>query len=217
MNQRLLQRHYLAALILAPVLLIAGFWFLTDLRKLDLRHPLSRAGWQLPDQVIESLAVRPGDCVADIGAGDGYFTFLLADAVGSQGKVYAVDVQQQIVEKLEASVQLRRIPNVTVQLGEFHDPLLPDGELDLAFFCHSYHHIEDRIPYFQRLRKDLKPGARVCIIDLKPVPLVHLLAPAGHWITEDVIKGELEQAGFHAVERRDFLPGQHFLIFQVAP
>jgi len=104
--------------------------------------------WQLPDEVIDSLNIKPGDHVSDIGAGGGYFTFILADAVGPNGKVYAVDVDEEITVELEDTVSESGHENIVVVLGEFEGPLLPDGTIDLVFLCNTYHHIEDRADYF---------------------------------------------------------------------
>ena len=91
-----------------------------------------RTHWQQPDRVITALQINPGDRVADIGAGQGYFTFRLADAVGPQGTVYAVEVEAELVEQLREFRDQQGLENVEVIFGGYEDPLLPDGQVDLA-------------------------------------------------------------------------------------
>jgi ubiquinone/menaquinone biosynthesis C-methylase UbiE len=151
--------------------------------------------------------------VADIGAGDGYFTFLLAEAVGPTGKVYAVEVYEEAVDTLEDKAAERGHTNVVAVLGELDDPLLPEGEIDLVFLCNSYHHIDDRTAYFGRLRRDLEPRGRVAIIDLRVSRLIRLLGHADHWTPRETVQEEMSAAGYRREEELDFLPLQNFLIF----
>ena len=108
--------RWLRRLALAAVLLLALAFLLVapDLTKMDYGSLFSRAAWQLPDRVIDSLEIRPGDRVADIGAGVGYFTFRLADAVGPSGKVYAVEVDDDLVAGLERGAREAGHDNVFV-------------------------------------------------------------------------------------------------------
>ena len=207
------KRSYLFLLVTGLLLGVALFLFGADISKMDLTRISSRAGWQLPARVMESLNIESGDHVADIGAGDGYFSFFLADAVGPSGRVYAVEVEAELVEKLEKTVREKGLSNVTVVKGNFDDPLLPDGAIDLAFLCHSYHHIEGRSDYFDKLRTDLALDGRAAIIDLKPTPLVKLLLPSDHWTTKVTMNNEMHLAHYEAVGSFDFLPGQNFSIY----
>lgn len=209
-----LRRTYLFLLVTALLIGAALFLFGADLAKMDLTRISSRAGWQLPDRVMEHLGIEPGDHVADIGAGDGYFSFILADAVGPSGRVYAVEVDDDLIEKLETSVKDKGVTNVTVIKGDFDDPRLPDGTVDLAFLCHSYHHIEDRSGYFNRLRNDLGRNGRVAIIDLMPTPLVKLLLPSDHWTSVELMNSEMQLAHYRVDASYDFLPGQSFSVYR---
>ncbi len=116
-----------------------------------------RDSWQQPDRVIEELGIEPGDYVADLGAGGGYFTFRLAEAVGPGGVVYAVDVDEDMTGHLAERAADEGHRNVEVILGGYDDPRLPDGEVDLLFTSNTYHHIQDRVAYFANLRRDLNP------------------------------------------------------------
>jgi ubiquinone/menaquinone biosynthesis C-methylase UbiE len=196
-------------LVFAAAIIFLG----PDLTKTDWTAIGSRAWWQLPERVITSLKVEPGDTVADIGAGDGYFTFRLAEAVGPDGRVFAVEVNDELVDTLRRKAREENHSSVQAVKGEFDDPLLPDGELDLIFLCNSYHHIKNRAEYFARLRNDLRPGGRVAIIDMKVSALVRLTVPAGHWTTVETMHGEMQEAGYRPIAGFDFLPAQNFVLF----
>jgi precorrin-6B methylase 2 len=206
------------AIVLAAVLLlcVAVALVASDLHKMDFGRLFQRAGWQLPERVLEALEIRAGDRVADIGAGDGYFTFRFAEALAPAGRVFAVEVDDERIETLRKEALERGASNVTVIEGDLDDPLLPDGKVDLVFLCNAYHHIEGRTTYFDRLRQDLAAGGRVAILDLKLSPLVRLLAPAGHWTPLETMREEMKEAGYRMDESFDFLPVQSFAVFSVA-
>ncbi len=187
----------------------------SGLTKLDYTHLFSRDGWQRPDRVIESLGIGPGDRVADIGSGEGYFTFKFADAVGPEGRVYAVDVDRDVLRRLRQRVEAGGYSNVVVVDAELDDPLLPDGEVDLAFLCNAYHHLEDRTPYFDRLRLDLNEGGRVAVVE--PRNDLLLMKLTGHselWTPMEVLRGEMRDAHYRARDSFDFLALQHFEVFE---
>ena len=85
--------------------------------------------------------------------------------------------------------------------------------MDLVFLCNSYHHMENRVSYFDRLRTDLASGGRVAILDMKPTPLVSLFVPAGHWTTGEQLREEMSRAHYGEEDSFDFLPAQSFSIF----
>ncbi len=198
----------------AIVVAIGLVAFAPALGKLDYKRLPTRASWQLPDRVIEALDLRSGAQVADLGAGDGYFTFTLADAVGAGGRVYAVDVDADVTEGLDASVASRGYDNVEVVLAEYDDPRLPDGEIDLVFLCNVYHHIDDRATYFSDLRRDLASGARVVIIDIGGAAPLRWLSPPGHSTDLDTLVDEMAAAGYDVAASFDFLPLQNFVVFE---
>ena len=119
-----------------------------------------RDGWQQPERVIEVLAIKPGDRVADLGAGGGYFTFRLAAAVGRQGRVYAVDVDAGMLSYLDDRIEREERRNVTTVRAAYEDPKLPEP-VDLIFTSNTYHHLEERAAYFRRAQSYLKPGGAI--------------------------------------------------------
>ncbi len=170
------------------------------------------AGWRQPERVVAALELEPGVRVADVGAGDGYFTFLLADAVGPQGHVYAVEVTDAQVEALRAETARRGTPNVTVVRGVHRDPMLPDNQVDVAFFSGVFHHIEGRVAYFAQLQEDLADGGRVAIVDGAPDPLHKLFMPF-HFPGAEGVDREMTAAGYRRTQVFDFLPMLHFQVF----
>ena len=192
---------------------VASSW--SELSKLDVLQGPTRAAWQLPERVVEALAIRPGDAVADIGAGDGYFTLLLAAAVGPTGRVYAVDIDPPALHRLQRNVDVSSYDNIDVVRGELDDPRLPDRAIDVVFLCNTYHHIEGRTAYFARLRSDLKPGGRVAVVDMRDdvTGIGSLFVDQDHRMPWADLLGEMEIAGYRLRERFEFLPMQNFAIF----
>jgi ubiquinone/menaquinone biosynthesis C-methylase UbiE len=174
-----------------------------------------RDGWQQPEEVIRSLGIDTGDRVADLGAGGGYFTFRLADAVGLEGRVYAVDVDEGMTEYLRKEAAERDYSNVAVVLAEYHDPLLPEAGVDLIFTCNTYHHMQDRTAYFNRVKRALRPEGRVAIVEYNGEGWFQKLF--SHSTPNAVIRSEMEAAGYRLVQDHEFLSRQNFLVFAARP
>lgn len=180
--------------------------------KIDWSRGLSRDAFNQPEKVIAALAIEPGDRVADLGAGDGYFVGPLADAVGAAGRVYAVEVSERALRELRA--RTAGDARVEVIEGAFDDPRLPDGAIDLVLLSSVYHHIEERVAYFARLRADLAPGARVAILEPRASwASWWLLLPPGHGVAVPAMRAEMAQAGYRPVASHDFLPAHSFEVF----
>jgi FkbM family methyltransferase len=170
-----------------------------------------RDGWQQPDRVVEALALTPGGQVADLGAGGGYFTFRLADAVGPDGKVFAIDVDPDMLEYLRERVRSEGIANVTVVEASYDDARIPESGADLILTVNTYHHISDRPVYFHQLAESLRPGGRVAIIELDDSSWFRRWF--GHNTPAAVIRSEMESAGYRLAAEHDFLDRQSFLVF----
>jgi ubiquinone/menaquinone biosynthesis C-methylase UbiE len=185
--------------------------------KIDLGVMLTsgRDGWQHPERVVESLGIRPGDSVAEIGAGSGYWLAWLSEAVGPDGRVYAVEVDPELVKALEERIAEEEYVNVEVILGVYDDPRLPEGQIDLAMTCLTYHHIEERTEYFRALRSDLSARGRVAHLDDRPdspAP-ISWFQSSGHWSDPAAIVSEMYAAGYAQSASFDFLPAQSFQVF----
>ena len=186
--------------------------FLGACAKLAYQHmnDPSRDAWQKPKEVIEKLAVAPGAHVADIGAGGGYFTWYLADAVGADGIVYAVEIDETGLEMIRKDKDTRGLTRVIPILAEPDDPKLPE-KVDLVFSCDTYHHMKDRVAYFKSLTRYLKADGRVAILDFHPHGVFSGLL--GHGTAKDEVKREMESAGYRLSAEFDAIESQHFQIF----
>jgi len=171
----------------------------------------NRDEWQHPEEVIRSLGLQAGGKVADLGSGSGYFTVRLASAVGSTGKVYAVDVDREMNDYVAQRAQEEGYNNIEVILAEYDDPLLPESGVDLIFTCNTYHHLEDRVQYFANVREHLRPNGRVAIVDFNGEGWFQKIF--GHWTASEVIQKEMEEAGYVLQREFTFLPKQFFLVF----
>ena len=172
----------------------------------------ARDAWQLPDRVIAALDLKPGQTVADIGSGTGYFSIRLAQSPPAP-KVYGADIEPAMVEYLRQRAAKEGINNVIAVRAAADSPNLPEP-VDLVLIVDTYHHIGDREVYFRKLRSSLKPGGRVAIIDFKPdspegPPKEFRFAP-------EKFAAEMSAAGYKLAQQFDFLPRQNFLVFAVA-
>jgi len=168
-----------------------------------------RDGWQKPDEVVAALALKAGDRVADLGSGGGYFTFRFSRAVGPTGKVYAVEVDRDMLKDFAERAKKDGYQNIEPILARYDDPLLPEP-VDLIFTCNVYHHIDERAKYFADAAKYLRPGGRIAIVDFDGR---HWTAIFGHTTPVEVIKKEMQQAGYRLERELDFLDRQAFLVY----
>lgn len=190
----------LVGIVLAAALLASGCGALKRLAY----APPGRDAVQQPARVVEALSIAPGARVADLGAGGGYFTFRLADAVGAQGRVFAVDVDPEMLAYLRDRVRDEGRANIEVIAATPQDSNLPAGGVDLIFLCNTYHHLSDRVAYFAELRTRLRHGGRVAIVEY-----IH----GEHGTDPEVIRTELTRAGYSLTRAPSFLADQSFLIF----
>ena len=175
-----------------------------------------RVANQKMDEVLSKLSLHSGMIVADIGAGSGLFSRPLAKAVAPAGKVYAVDIQQDLLDYINKRNKVENISNVQAVLGEFDDPKLPTRDIDLAFINDVLHHIQNRAVYLKALGTYIKAGGRVAIIDMdKSDPNTpHRNQPELQVSREDILQW-MSDAGFKLVEEHpDLFPGtKWFLVF----
>jgi ubiquinone/menaquinone biosynthesis C-methylase UbiE len=179
-----------------------------------------RDQYQKPRQVIEALNLKPGLAVADLGSGSGYFTRRFIEAVTETGKVYAVDVEPEMLKYTEESVvHMHRSYTAEFILARPDNPKLPYESIDLLFLCNTYHHLEERAKYFSDTKSSLKPGGRLAIIDFyNDERSGELGFPKQHLVPRDTVITELTKAGYRVVREHTFLPRQYFLEFvPVAP
>ena len=171
-----------------------------------------RDKWQKPHEVITALKLAPDQSAADIGAGTGYFAVRLARMLPG-GRVYAVDIEPDMVKYLAARAAKENLLNLTAVAGAVDEARIP-APVDLVLLVDVYHHIDQRAEYFRRLRAALKPGGRVAIIDFRVDAPVG--PPQQARIAPDRVKAELKNAGYVIDTEHSFLPNQYFLVFKPA-
>lgn len=171
----------------------------------------ARDAYQKPHEVIEALAPKPGEVIADIGAGSGYFALRLAHHVGPEGRVYAVDVSPDMILHLNQRVRDAGLLNVSTILAPPDDPLLPQ-QIDRVLFVNVWHHIADQGAYLALIRKQLKPDGQLVMIDFHQRELPVGPPPSMKIAREDLL-AQVERHGFKLVQEKTFLPYQYFLVF----
>ena len=179
------------------------------------------AGWlerpdrekeEATDLLVASLPLTEDAIVADIGAGTGYFTFRIAHRVPA-GKVYAVDIQQEMLDIMATRMQDMNVSNVELVKGSEQSPHLPEETLDLVLFVDVYHELAYPYEIIGALKKSLKVGGKLILVEYRGedprVPIKPL-----HKMTEKQARAEMEAAGLTWVETLDMLPQQHFMVFE---
>ncbi len=179
------------------------------------------AGWlerperereEKPSILMKNLELAPDAVVADIGAGSGYFTFKLAEKVPN-GTVYAVDIQSEMIDILKKRKKAYGAENVTTILSKEDDTKLPEGKVDAVLLVDAYHEFSFPREMLASIRKGLKPGGRVFLLEYRAEDPLVPIKPL-HKMTQKQAKREYAASGFEWVETRDFLPWQHFMIFR---
>ena len=172
--------------------------------------------WQLPRHVMESIGVKPGMVVADVGAGDGYFSLFLAERVGEGGKVLANDIDERALGVLRERCREDKIENITIIQGKPDDPLLPEAAVDLALLVNVIHLVKNRTAFLDNLKKSLKPEGTIVFIQWDGDKM-GLESP--EWDPEDRAKYAqqttlrmIEEAGLEVIRTETFLPVQNIYI-----
>jgi SAM-dependent methyltransferase len=171
-----------------------------------------RAFEEQPDKALDALGTLTNLAVADVGAGSGYFTVRLAARVGSAGRVYANDLQPEMLKMLGARLARENVRNVTLVPGAIDDPKLPASSIDLVLMVDVYHEFAEPQKMLRGIRTALKPGGRLVLLEYRkedpdvPIRFEHKMSVAE-------AKLELEAEGFTLARTDDRLPRQHILIF----
>ncbi|MDJ0862592.1 MAG: class I SAM-dependent methyltransferase [Gammaproteobacteria bacterium] len=175
----------------------------------------SRVREELPELVVEHMELQPAQVVADIGAGTGYFTLRISSRL-PEGRVYAVDIQQEMLDILRRRLQKHSVKNVVPVLATVTDPGLPPNSLDAALLVDAYHEFSHPFEVMQGVAAALKPGGRLFLVEYRgedrSVPIKPL-----HKMTEAQARREMAAVGLRWRKTLDFLPTQHFMVFDKPP
>ncbi len=167
-----------------------------------------RGRWQQPDAVVTALALSAGDRVADLGSGGGYFTYRFAEAVGETGRVFAIDVDADLLAYVESQAQKRKLPQIEAVSAANTEPGIEVSSVDLVFLANVFHHLPEPEQYFANARKLLRPGGRIAVVEVSKSWLM-----SGHTTSAETIAEKMQAAGYALVERHAFLSRQSFQIF----
>ncbi|HLH41117.1 MAG TPA: class I SAM-dependent methyltransferase [Bryobacteraceae bacterium] len=168
-----------------------------------------------PDQALEAVGIKPGIAAADVGAGTGYITLRLARRVGPSGKVYANDIQPEMLRMLRQNAARAGLKNIETVLGTESDPKLPFGALDLILLVDVYHEFSQPQKMLEKMRDDLKPNGRLVLLEYRKEDPRIPIRPE-HKMSVAEVKTELEAEGFHLDQVLEVLPRQHILILTKA-
>jgi len=174
-----------------------------------------RDQYQKPDQVVAALGLKAGMAVADLGAGSGYFTRRFVKTVTETGKVYAIDIEPEMLTYTKTGIERLQIPyTAEFILAAPDDPRLPPRSVDLVFVCNVYHHLEDRPAYFSTMKAALKAGGRIAIVDFyHDARSGDVGFPRKHLVARETVVADMGKAGYRLHREHDFLPRQYFLEF----
>jgi len=168
-----------------------------------------------PEGALDALNLKAGMTVADVGAGTGYMSLKLAKRVGPGGKVYAEDVQPEMLQRVRANAAKAKASNVVAVQGSYTDPMLPKGQMDLVLLADVYHEFSEPQKMLRGIRESLKPDGRLVLLEYrKEDPKIPIREE--HKMTVAEVKTELEAEGFHLAQVIETLPRQHILILTKA-
>jgi precorrin-6B methylase 2 len=194
--------HPLSGRKIAPVMGVGGA---------DWLDRNERESEENPDGALDAIGFKPGMVVADVGAGTGYMSLKMAKRVGPSGKVYAEDVQPEMLRRLRANAEAAKLTNIQTVLGGEADPKLPPNTLDLILLVDVYHEFSQPQRMLRKMREELKPDGRLVLIEYrKEDPSIPIRAE--HKMSVQEVKLEVEAEGFHLDQVLETLPRQHIII-----
>ena len=172
-----------------------------------------REGEEQPDKALDLLQIPKGSTAADIGAGAGYITWRLAERVGPSGKVYANDIQPEMLTILRRNMSEHHLDNVEPVLGAVDDPRLPANTMDLVILVDVYHEFSEPQKMLRKIRESMKPDGRLVLLEYRGEDPRVPIRPE-HKMTVEQVKAELEPENLRLDKVLEDLPRQHILIFR---
>jgi precorrin-6B methylase 2 len=166
-----------------------------------------------PQFVIDALGIKPGQTIADLGAGSGYYSFRIAPLVGPTGKVMAIDIEPAMLEVIAQRATREHVANIRPVLGSARDPNLAPHSVDLLFMVDVYHELEYPYEVMTKVRAALKPGGRVALVEYRAEDPAVMIKPV-HKMSERQVRREMQAAGFKHLQTVRALPLQHLIVFE---
>jgi ubiquinone/menaquinone biosynthesis C-methylase UbiE len=198
--------HPISGRKIAPVMGVAGA---------DWLDRNERESEENPDAALDAIGIKPGMVVADVGAGTGYMTLKMASRIGPTGKVYAEDVQPEMLRRLRRNAVEAKLNNIQTVLGGEADPKLPPDTLDLILLVDVYHEFSQPQRMLRKMRESLKQDGRLVLLEYRKEDPSIPIRPE-HKMSVQEVKLELEAEGFHLDKVLETLPRQHILILTKA-
>jgi ubiquinone/menaquinone biosynthesis C-methylase UbiE len=199
----LAQTHPVTGRHIAPVMGVGGAdWLVRPEREAE----------EAPDAALDAIGIARGATVADVGAGAGYFTWRMAERVGPTGKVYATDIQPEMLVLLRKNIAARHLTNVETVLGAEDDPKLPTGQIDLILLVDVYHEFSQPQKMLRKMRESLKPDGRLVLLEYRKEDPNVAIRPE-HKMSVEEVRAEVQPEGFRFEKNLATLPRQHILIF----
>jgi len=198
------QIHPITGRHIAPVMGVGGAdWLVRPEREAE----------EAPDRALDAIGIERGATVADVGAGAGYLTWRLAERVGTVGKVYANDIQPEMLAILRKNIEARHLTNVETVLGAVDDPKLPAARMDLVLLVDVYHEFTEPEKMLCKIRESLKPDGRLVLLEYRKEDPNVPIRPE-HKMSVVEVRAEVQPEGFRFEKTLETLPRQHILIFR---
>lgn len=172
----------------------------------------ARDRYHQPDKVMDTVGVKEGMIIGEVGAGRGYFTFHLSRRVGDSGKIYANDIDRGALSSIRRKCQEEGIVNIETIVGEVEDPLFPDVRMDVVFIVNAFHDLNRPVLLLNNLVPSLKPGAAVVIIDRDPEKVGGF---SRHNLTKEEVLEHIQNSDFSLDRIETFLPQHNIYIIKV--
>jgi ubiquinone/menaquinone biosynthesis C-methylase UbiE len=169
----------------------------------------NRDSWQQPERIMDTLGVKAGMVIGEAGAGEGYFTFKLANRVGEQGKIFANDINKKKLKKIEQRCQEENIQNITIILGRTEDPLFPKAQLDMVIMVYVFHHLEKPVSFLKNIKPSLKSSAPLVIVERDPDKFG---GRHGHFLPKEEVIQAIKEANYDLTNIKTFLPRDNIFI-----
>jgi ubiquinone/menaquinone biosynthesis C-methylase UbiE len=200
----LAQTHPVTGRHIAPVMGVGGAdWLVRPEREAE----------ESPDAALDAIGIPRGATVADVGAGAGYITWRMAERVGPTGKVYANDIQPEMLDLLRKNIAARHLTNVETVLGTEDDPKLTSGQIDLILLVDVYHEFSQPQKMLRKMRESLKPDGRLVLLEYRKEDPNIPIRPE-HKMSVEEVRAEVQPEGFRFEKNLGALPRQHILIFR---
>ncbi|MFC1499785.1 class I SAM-dependent methyltransferase [Candidatus Zixiibacteriota bacterium] len=172
---------------------------------------IGRDRWENPEAILDTLGIRPGMVIGEVGAGTGYFTFLLSERVGGSGKIYANDINRRSLSTLRARASRNDLANIEIIQGEVEQTNFPAATMDMVVMVYVFHDFTEPLAMMENIKLSLKPGAPVVIIDADHD---RIRDRSQHFLSREQLIERVTEAGYELVRIETYLPDDNIYVFK---